>query len=151
MGETYTTLKIYGPRGVEEVEALVDTGTTFTKIPLSLGERLGLRVRRKVEVRLSDERVVERGLCYAEVEVDGVRDLIPVALSGEGEAPLVGYTTLEILGFKINPVTASLERTLPVEYWLHVTFGLQGSSLLGSHPLELALGDSFKLSFRTVN
>jgi len=116
MGETYTTLKIYGPRGVEEVEALVDTGTTFTKIPLSLGERLGLKVRRKVEVRLSDERVVERGLCYAEVEVDGVRDLIPVALSGEGEAPLVGYTTLEILGFKINPVTASLERTLPIEY-----------------------------------
>jgi len=116
MGETYANVRIHGPMGVEEVRALVDTGATFTKIPLSLGERLGLKVRRKVHVRLSDERSAERGLCHAEVEVDGVRDLIPLTLGGEGEVPLIGYTTLEILGFKINPVTGRLETTLPIEY-----------------------------------
>ena len=41
------------------------------------GETLGLKARRKVEVRLNDERSVQRALCYAEAEMDGVRDLIP--------------------------------------------------------------------------
>ena len=116
MGDTYAKLKIYGPNGVEELSGLVDTGATFTKIPLPIGDKLGLKVRRKVVVSLSDERAVERGLCYAEAEVDGVRDLIPIALSAEGEEPLVGYTTLEILGFKINPITRKLEPTTPIEY-----------------------------------
>jgi len=116
MGETYARVKIYGPRAVEEVRALVDSGATFTKIPVRLGERLGLKPRREIQVRLSDERVVPRGLCYGEVEVEGVRDLVPIALGGENEAPLIGYTALEILGLKINPLTRKLETTLPIEY-----------------------------------
>jgi predicted aspartyl protease len=116
LGETYTKLRIYGPNGVEELKSLVDTGATFTKVPLGVGERLGLKVRRKVEVKLSDERAVERGLCYAEAEVDGVRDLVPITLGGNDEEPLIGYTTLEILGFKINPITRRLETATPIEY-----------------------------------
>jgi predicted aspartyl protease len=116
LGETYTKLKIYGANGAEELMSLVDTGATFTKVPLRVGKTLGLKARRKVEVRLSDERSVERALCYAEVEMDGVRDLIPITLGGEGEEPLIGYTALEILGFKINPITGRLERTSPIEY-----------------------------------
>lgn len=116
MGETYARLKVYGPNGVEELLSLVDSGATFTKVPLKVGEALGLKARRNVEVRLSDERSVQRGLCYAEAEMDGVRDLIPITLGGEGEEPLVGYTALEILGFKINPITRQLEKTTPIEY-----------------------------------
>lgn len=47
MGETYTKLKVYGPKGVEELMSLVDTGATFTKVPLKVGESLGLKARRK--------------------------------------------------------------------------------------------------------
>jgi predicted aspartyl protease len=115
LGETYTKLKIYGANGVEELMSLVDTGATFTKVPLRVGKTLGLKPRRKVEVKLSDERSVERALCYAEAEMDGVRDLIPITLGGE--EPLIGYTALEILGFKINPITRRLERTSPIEYY----------------------------------
>ncbi len=116
MGATYATVKIFGQAGMEEVRALVDTGATFTKIPLSLGEQLRLRPRRRVEVRLSDQRVVERGLCFAEAELEGVRDLVPISLGGEDEPPLVGYTALEILGFNVNSVSGKLERTQPIEY-----------------------------------
>lgn len=84
MGETYTNLKIYGARGIEELKALVDTGATFTRIPISLGDELGLEARQKVRVRLGDVRVTERGLCYAEAEMEGVRGLIPLTLGGEG-------------------------------------------------------------------
>jgi len=116
LGETYAIVKIFGQAGMEELRALVDTGATFTKIPLRLGDRLGLKPRRKVEVRLSDQRVVERGLCFVEAELGGVRDLVPVALGGDDEPPLVGYTALEILGFKVDPVSGKLERTHPIEY-----------------------------------
>lgn len=120
MGETYAKLRVYGPKGVEDIEAIVDTGATFTKIPLKVGERLGLKVRRKVEVKLSDERAFERDLCFAEAELDGTMDLIPISVGPERETPLIGYTALEILGFKINPVTRRLEPTPPIEYWRNV-------------------------------
>lgn len=29
---------------------------------------------------------------------------------------LIGYTTLELLGFKVNPITGKLERAMPIEY-----------------------------------
>lgn len=64
---------------------------------------------------MSDERLVERVLCFAEAEMDGMRDLIPITLGGESES-LIGYTALQILGFKVNPITRRLERTTPIEY-----------------------------------
>jgi predicted aspartyl protease len=39
-----------------------------------------------------------------------------VAIGGEDEQILLGYTALEILGFKVNPVTGKLERTVAIEY-----------------------------------
>ena len=117
MGITYAKLKIYGPNGIEELNGLVDTGATFTKVPAGIGEKLGLKVRRKVAVKLSNEHEVERGLCYAEAEVGGVKDLVPIALGADGEEPLVGYTTLEILGLKVNPITRTLEPATPIEYY----------------------------------
>jgi len=35
---------------------------------------------------------------------------------GEEEKPLIGYTTFELLGFKVNPITGKLERAMPIEY-----------------------------------
>lgn len=117
MGETGARLKVFGEGGkAEELEAVVDTGATFTKIPRQVAERLGLRPGYEVEVELSDGRSVVRGLALAEVEILGVRMPVPVTVGGEGEPALVGYTTLEILGFKVNPVTGRLERTAAIEY-----------------------------------
>jgi len=116
LGVTYAKLKIHGSNGVEELNGLVDTGAIFTKIPLNMGDKLGLKVRRKIAVRLSDGRAIERGLCYAEAEMDGVRDFIPIALGAVGEEPIIGYTALEILGFKVNPITRKLETATPIEY-----------------------------------
>ncbi|MBI2916946.1 MAG: hypothetical protein HYY01_03045 [Chloroflexi bacterium] len=56
-----------------------------------------------------------RRLALAEVEIEGVRRPVLVALGSNGERPLVGYTTLEMLGFKVNPVTHHLEKTPAIE------------------------------------
>jgi predicted aspartyl protease len=38
-----------------------------------------------------------------------------LAIGGDEEMPIIGHTTLEVLGFKLNPVTGKLERTPAIE------------------------------------
>lgn len=115
MGETRAPFKIYGINGkVAELEALVDTGATFTKIPETAARELKLEAQYETEVELADGRRVKRGLALAEVELEGVRR--PVLIAIGGERPLIGYTTLEVLGFKVNPITGKLERAIAIEY-----------------------------------
>lgn len=116
MGETRAPFKIYGINGkVAELEALVDTGATFTKIPETAARELKLEAQYETEVELADGRRVKRGLALAEVELEGVRRPVLIAIGGE-ERPLIGYTTLEVLGFKVNPITGKLERAIAIEY-----------------------------------
>jgi hypothetical protein len=56
-----------------------------------------------------------RGLALGEVEIEGVKRPVLVAIGGDEEAPIIGYTALEILGFKVNQITRRLERTPAVE------------------------------------
>jgi predicted aspartyl protease len=116
MGVTKVLLKVYGTLGSAELEALVDTGATFTKIPRSVATRIGLQQGDEIPVELGDGRVITRRLASAEVEVEGTRRPILLTLANDGEAPLLGYTTLELLGFKVNPVTQKLEKTMAIEY-----------------------------------
>jgi len=52
----------------------------------------------------------------AHLEIEGVNRPVLVSVSENGEQPLVGYTTLEMLEFKVNPLTRKLERARPIEY-----------------------------------
>ena len=117
MGETKAQFEIHGADGKSiELEALVDTAATFTKVPESAATNLGLKAQYETDVEFSDCRILKRGLALTEVEIEGVRRPVLVAIGGEGERALLGYTTLEILGFKVNPVTGKLEKTVAIEY-----------------------------------
>lgn len=116
MGVTVARLKIYGPQNVRELEALVDTGATYTKIPKQVAESVGLPVEYETEVELADGRLVRRNLALAQVEIEGVRRPMLISVPEDDEQPLIGYTTLELLEFKVNPLTRTLERARPIEY-----------------------------------
>ena len=116
MGETIVTLTLHGPRGSRQVDGLADTAATFTKIPRATAEALGLEANFETQVELGDGRIVTRQLALAEVEIEDVRRPVLVALADDGEQPLVGYTTLEALGFKVDTVKHVLERTPAIEY-----------------------------------
>jgi len=116
MGETRINFKIYGTNGQAiELEALVDTGATFSKIPQSIADQLGLEAKYETDVELSDGRIIKRKLVLAEVEIEKIRRPVLVSI-GEEEKPLIGYTTFEFLGFKVNPLTRKLEKAMPIEY-----------------------------------
>jgi len=66
--------EVCGPDGrYVELEAIVGTGATFTKIPESVASELGLQVEYEVEVELGGKRVVRRGIALGEVEIENVR------------------------------------------------------------------------------
>jgi len=116
MGATYADLSLSGASASDTLRCHVDTRATFTKIPSSLGERLGLEVVREVEVELADGRVTVRQLALANAEMEGVRSPILVTFAEEADVPLIGVTTLEILGFKADPVAERLEPRTAIEY-----------------------------------
>ena len=116
MGRTHVDLKIHGAARSVVVSALADTAATFTKVPVRVFDELGLETAYETAVEVADGRVISRRLAPAEVEIAGVRRLVLVAAGGDGEQPLVGYTTLETLGFKVNTVTHELEPTPAIEY-----------------------------------
>ena len=116
MGETTISFKVYGANGrAEELEAIVDTGATFSKVPRFIAARLGLEGKYETEVELGDKRIIKRKLSLAEIEIEGVRRPALVAI-GEEKRPIIGYTALELLGFKVNPITRKLESARAIEY-----------------------------------
>lgn len=116
MGEVMARIKLRGPKGSAELEALVDTGAPYTKIPPTLATCLGLEATYESWVDMEDGRVIQPWLALAEAEIEGVRRSILVTLGPEGDRPRIGYTTLAQLGLKVNPTTKRLEKTTPIEY-----------------------------------
>src|SRR5271169_1495806 len=118
MGETRVSLRLVGPRGDAKVEMLVDTGSTLTKIPRTVANKIGIAPRYKAEVELADGRVIERDVSEAVAEFNGITNTIPLLIGHDGEEPLLGLTTLEVFRLKVNPVTQKLEPARFIEYAL---------------------------------
>ena len=54
MGQTPVTLRIYGPAGSADVEALADTGATFTKVRRSTVAKIGSEAAYESSIELAD-------------------------------------------------------------------------------------------------
>jgi len=93
---------------VLDVDFLTDTGAFFTTIPVELAEKLGIRVVARTKATLANK--TEVGLSYAYVKILDREATLPVAIMDVPE-PLLGVTTLEGLGLKVDPVSGAIEKT----------------------------------------
>lgn len=110
MGTFRVTIEIGDPAGqhFETVEALVDTGATYTTVPAPLLERLGIAAHVRDTFILADGRRVDGDIGRAWVRVDGRAELILVVF-GDPETPsLLGAYTLEGLRLAADPVSRRL-------------------------------------------
>jgi predicted aspartyl protease len=98
-----------------DVELTVDSGSTYTVLPSSLLEGLGVKPIRKVRLRLADNRVMEKDLGEVGVEIDGYRLTSTPVVFGEEEVYLLGSVTMESLGLAPDVVKKKL---VPVEAFL---------------------------------
>ena len=95
----------------EMVEALVDTGASYTVAPASLLRRLGITPRENIEFELADGRIIELGIGEARIRVDG-RDAVTLVVFGEeGVSPLLGAYTLEGVRLAVDPLRQRLVPT----------------------------------------
>ena len=90
-----------------EVNALVDTGATFSVLPASVAEQIELEATGRARVRTATGEV-EMDESWAFAEVNGRRAPTPVLISSQTEDPLLGVITLEALRLGVDPASGEL-------------------------------------------
>ena len=117
MGTFRVEIQIGDPQGerYEAVDALVDSGATYTTLPPSLLRRLGVVPHTKRGFVLADGTRIYRDFGQTWVRLNGERSISPVVFGDEDAAPLLGAVTLEIFGLGIDPVNT---RLIQVDGWL---------------------------------
>ena len=110
MGTFSVAIEVARPYGDEFVplDALVDTGATYSVFSGNLLERMGITATENSAFDLADGRVVELPLGYAAIRVADKQIIAPVVFGPEGTTPLLGATTLEIARLAVDPVRQAL-------------------------------------------
>jgi len=111
MGHVNIKLKLANPieleKGIEE-SAIVDTGATFTTLPLSIANNLNLKVIGKIKVKTATKtELLDQS--YAYIEINNKRTVTPVLISETLDRILIGVITLESLGLAVDPTTGQLK------------------------------------------
>jgi predicted aspartyl protease len=106
-------ITLIGPSGERQtLDALVDTGSTFTAVPASVLERLGVTAHRTIRLRLADGRTQERPVGRLLAELDGLEEEILCVFAAPEDLPTIGAHTLEALLLAVDPAA---QRLVPVE------------------------------------
>ena len=96
-----------------QLDALVDTGSSYTIVPASLLRNLGVKPTEEVGLVLADGRNVVCDMGEARATVDGRSIPTIVVFGEEGVDPLLGAYTLEGLRLAVDPVKL---RLVPLPY-----------------------------------
>ena len=114
MGTFNVELEIGDPDGLrfESVEAMVDSGATYTTVPASLLRGLGVAPISRASFVLADGRRTEREIGQTWVRLEGGRYIVPIVFAEDDARPLLGAVTLEIFRLGIDPVKM---RLIPVD------------------------------------
>ena len=114
MGTFRITIEIGDESGqrFQELEALVDTGTTFTKVPRELLERLDVPVESTYTAVFADGSRAERTRGRTMIRLEGQQFSTPVAFGEEGEPMLLCAMALEHALLAVDPHE---QRLMPVD------------------------------------
>jgi clan AA aspartic protease len=96
------------PGQTEELSLLVDTGATLSWIPRAILKKLGVTAFSRLPFTLADGSRLERDVTAVLLTIDGRKAPVQVAFGEDGEAAVLGATSLEGLGFMVEPVGEKL-------------------------------------------
>ena len=108
MGVTIIEGEVKGPKGRETVEFLIDSGATYSLLPLNVWKKIGLKPKRKMKFTLADGTAIERDVSECYIILPQGEGHTPVILGEESDEALIGVVTLEILGLVFNPFKRTL-------------------------------------------
>ena len=100
----------------QTVDALVNTGFTFTCLPASLLRELGIIPDRRIQSELSDGSIVSDDVGDAYVRVAGIERPTIVTFADENAPPVIGKYTLTGALLVVDPVNRRLAPTHALRY-----------------------------------
>ena len=106
MGIFHVPIEIGDPQGsrFERVDALVDTGATYTVVPSSWLRDLGVATHGRAPFEFADGKLEELDIGQTQVRVNGQEITTLVVFGAEHVEPLLGAYTLEGLRLAADPV-----------------------------------------------
>ena len=118
MGTITVTIQVGDHRGdqFEELDIVVDTGSTFTALPRAILERLGVPVQRSLPSETADGRMVPVDVGETTIRLEGIQFHTPVIFAEMHEPSLLGVVTLEQAALAIDPVAGRLIPTHLLRY-----------------------------------
>ena len=99
----------------QSMDAIVDTGVTFTVVPANILSELGVVPNRRVRFRLADGSRLDRDVGETMVRVLDYQAIRLVAFGSNDAPALLGADTLEGLLLTVDPVR---ERLVPTDGWM---------------------------------
>ena len=110
MGITYIDGEVRGPTGkTAAVRFLVDSGATYSVLAKDTWQAIGLVPKRSASFTLADGTRIERQISECHLTLPQGEGHTPVVLGEEGDEPVLGAVTLEILGLVLNPFNRTLQ------------------------------------------
>ncbi len=91
-----------------EIEAMVDTGASYTIVPASLLKQMGVTPIDKIGLVLADGRPVEYDIGRAMATIDGRTEATLVVFGDDNARALLGAYTLEGLRLAADPAHSRL-------------------------------------------
>ena len=95
----------------EDLEVVVDTGSTYTAIPTELLQRLGMSVERSLPSETADGRIVPVNVGRTTIRLEGMVFPTPVIFAEEGEPSLLGVVSLEEAALAVDLLAGRLIST----------------------------------------
>jgi len=98
------------------IDALVDTGFTFTTMPAPLLRELGVQPFARARVKLANGQIELSDLGALTAEIEGLAARPIICAFGEPSSPpIIGAHTLEGFLLDVDPIN---QRLVPVDAWL---------------------------------
>lgn len=110
MGTFSVSIELGSPdrREFQRVDALVDTGATFTWVPRSILEGLGHKPTRRRQFELADGRIIECEMDEVPIRIDGDELTTICIFADDGNRTLLGAVTLEQFLLAPDPIKQKL-------------------------------------------
>lgn len=117
MGTFHYSIEVgdFEGRRFEDLDALVDTGATYTSVPRDTLERLGVEPEEEASFILANGQSMSLGMAWIRIRLDGREQPSLVIFGDPGSTVLLGAFTLE--GFRLG-VDAVNQRLIPTPGYL---------------------------------
>jgi predicted aspartyl protease len=115
MGIFSAKLRVWNPANsssTEGVDAMVDTGASYSWVLRTRLDRLDVRPVRRMQFWTIEGKTIERDLVPVFVAANGFTGGDSVALAEPGDMEVIGAHTLESLGLTVDPVGKKLVPTV---------------------------------------